>query len=394
MGLFGKKTDDDVWQAAAVQALADAQSLTGTLSRAARAVAEDPILGWATQREIMESLAEYEQDYKSIERQLKAIGSPRSAYQLKDAKRALDAFRLHASKAFHWGKYHYNDASGGPGQRAIQETGRVQRAAQKRIVNNGSRFADNALKAAAAVEAASRLLGSPAVTNVADQRPVLIDVFLYGLTAAEPKTRTFGDPYHEFTAVAMVGSYLFQQAATLGAAKHEYASELCTLVLVDPTEEAVNHFREQSLEVIGALEQEASAPDNPDNQSPGMYFLRFAFPEVYEPGAMFTNRQLAEQRLEEEWSLGEARTLWSQAVAQGLGFGLFAPVKARRMLESEFEDRDPDRWAEAHAAGLAIPEQPPDDTLEERTEMTLGVVAALVGEYYPEMVHVFEESAK
>jgi hypothetical protein len=49
--------------------------------------------------------------------------------------------------AANWGRYHLNDQSGGPGNRARTETGRPLRSAVRRVSNNGAQYADHAYKA-------------------------------------------------------------------------------------------------------------------------------------------------------------------------------------------------------------------------------------------------------
>ena len=76
---------------------------------------------------------------KAAKKTFKSAGKPESRNILIErAKSALDAFFESAGLAFQSGKYHYKDASGRPGQRAMHETGFAQRAATGRLAFNAS----------------------------------------------------------------------------------------------------------------------------------------------------------------------------------------------------------------------------------------------------------------
>ena len=126
--------------------------MTDVLVRCSRVVAEDTIEGWILEAELMSNLEIYRHQYKAIESEFKRMGSPRPSNDLKQIKQTMDSFFVHCDKAFYWGKLHYADASGGPGQRAINETGVYKRLAVKRVTNNGTKFCDNAVKAAMMAE--------------------------------------------------------------------------------------------------------------------------------------------------------------------------------------------------------------------------------------------------
>ena len=146
-GLFGKKTDDDVWLAAARKQSDSIRTVADVLVRCAQAVAKDTLQGWSLEAELMSNLEIYRCQYKTIESEFKRIGSPRSSNELNQIKQRMDSFFDYCGLAFHWGKYHYKDASGRPGLRAMNEIGFAKRAAVRRVTNNGTRFRDNAFMA-------------------------------------------------------------------------------------------------------------------------------------------------------------------------------------------------------------------------------------------------------
>jgi hypothetical protein len=160
VGLFGKKTDDAEWKSVAAAEIGSIADVVDALEKAGTAVGADPILGWAAEPEIMAGLGALEAEVKTIQRRFKSIGAPRSSPELKKAKEAIDLFFSHCRFAFRWGKYHYKDASGAPGVRARYETGYAQRVAVKRVTNNGTKFANNALIAARAAVVATDLIAN------------------------------------------------------------------------------------------------------------------------------------------------------------------------------------------------------------------------------------------
>ena len=160
-GLFGKKTDDDIWLATARKQSNSIQTVSDVLARCSVAVAQDVINGWLLEEQLMSSLEIYRFQYKAIESEFKQIGSPMSSNELNQIKDNMDSFFNFCSLAFYWGKNHYSDASGEPGVRANFETGLPQRAAVLRVTNNGKKFCDNAVKAVGIAGVALTRLGQP-----------------------------------------------------------------------------------------------------------------------------------------------------------------------------------------------------------------------------------------
>lgn len=147
------QTDDAEWITAANAQGPELKQIAQDLIAAGRAVAADPVMGWSDQAQVMSQLREYERRSNAIKKVFDALGSPQ-AQRLRTAKDLLDEYFLYSVFAFQWGKFHYADASGGPGARAMGETGYARRAATRRVTNNGVKFSENALKAGAAAQRA------------------------------------------------------------------------------------------------------------------------------------------------------------------------------------------------------------------------------------------------
>lgn len=70
----------------------------------------------------------------------------------------------------------------------------------------------------------------------------------------------------------------------------------------------------------------------------------------------------------------------------GIGFGSVFPELTERMCKNSAENIDMDKWSEARAYGLAIPEKPDIVSFEEREKALLQIVAAYTAEFYPELL--------
>lgn len=257
-------------------------------------------------------------------------------------------------------------------------------------------------------------------------RPLLLDLLIHGLDAAVPRKRLFGSPYYEFTQVATVAGYLFEQSTLLGSLTRAHPAEITQLVRADLShagweryhngyegaetlraanlarqfaapaellEEAAKLRPSTSVEVVAA-QFARSQRELASRITPSMYLLRTEWPEVYAPGAaMIDNRRWA-ARLKQRWTLAEAFAVWVQACAQGLDFGLFFPTRADQMLESAFACHDATQWAQAHADGLNTPLTPVHRDMSEASETLLATVKALAMEHYPDLARVLGDAAR
>lgn len=145
-GLFKKKTEDHIWVEGAKANFGSITTVSDVLLRGANAVAQDPIIGWSLESEIMGNLQSHEDALRKIKEAFKQLGTPKISSELKQVKDCIDQFVDFGEIAFYWGKTHYNDASGKPGDRARYDHGMVQKAAIKRVTNNAIKFRDNAFK--------------------------------------------------------------------------------------------------------------------------------------------------------------------------------------------------------------------------------------------------------
>ena len=139
-GLFSKKTKALEWKLFVSVYLPALAECTGELATAGMAVGRDFRIGWSEVEGTLQRLPVLKSQTDSIQNQLKLIGSPINSPELSAVKKSLDLVFDQLVLVYHWGGYHYKDASGQPGQRALYETGFAQSAALKRVTNNGQRF--------------------------------------------------------------------------------------------------------------------------------------------------------------------------------------------------------------------------------------------------------------
>jgi hypothetical protein len=71
---------------------------------------------------------------------------------------------------------------------------------------------------------------------------------------------------------------------------------------------------------------------------------------------------------------------------EGIGFGSSFPDLTEKMVRNLYEHFDMNKWSEARAHGLNIPEKPRKISFEEREEEVLTEVANYTREYFPELV--------
>ncbi len=257
-------------------------------------------------------------------------------------------------------------------------------------------------------------------------RPKLPDLLIRGLDAAVPRKRLFGSSYYEFTQVATVAGYLFEQSTLIGSLTREHPAEITQLVRADLSRAGWEHYHKdyEGAETLRAanLTRQFIAPEGVLQEAaerrpsvsveelavefdltqrelasritPSMYLLRTEWPEVYAPGAAFIDRRRWAARMKQRWTLAEAFALWTQACAQGLDFGLFFPAKADQMLKAAFASPDATQWAQARADGLKLPPTPVDRDMTESAKTVIAAVRALAAEHYPELALVIGDAAQ
>ena len=74
-------------------------------------------------------------------------------------------------------------------------------------------------------------------------RPNLLDLLIVGLDAAVPRKPFFGKPYYDFSQVAMVAGYLFEQSVLIGSNTRDHAAEISQLIWIDWSPTGFDAFR-------------------------------------------------------------------------------------------------------------------------------------------------------
>lgn len=345
MPLFGKKLDDAEW-IAEVSVVAEVIAQTCEVFEVAgRVVEADPIAGWRAEAEKLSNLGVYERDVEAAKKKYKSAGNPkREDLLVSGVKEQLDRFFDLSWAAFHWGKLHYSDASGGPGQRALYETGFAQRAAATRVVNNGRQFAENALGAAKAGRAALELW---ATDSSRDRRPSLADLLV---EAAQPGVwaelrRRDKVPLSQ---IVVFGAWCYSRAAILGMIVSLTPSPFVACVW-DPTKG--DGFWQLA-------DEEAEGADSfPADVSLGSVRMQSLYRQALgEDWPRVDAKQMA-RAASSTRPLSEARVRWAHDVAAGFGLGCRRPELVKQRLEGESHP-DAENWKRAHDAGLDIPAEP------------------------------------
>ena len=146
-GFGGKTAEDAVWLSTARAHARKITEISESLGQASDAIAEDEVFGWRNAESTLTQLPQIESDCKEIQRSFKTIGKPNKQSVWRASDDAYGQFMDAVVFAVYWGKYHLKDQRGSAGDRVLNETGFAQKAAMKRIRNNGGKFADNAAKA-------------------------------------------------------------------------------------------------------------------------------------------------------------------------------------------------------------------------------------------------------
>ncbi len=376
MGLFGKKVSDEEWKAGVSRAADLIRETCDVFETTGKAVELDPIAGWTTVAEPLSSLSAYEARFKAAKGIYDGTGKPSARDALiVAARQSLGAFFSLGSLAFHWGKLHYSDSSGGPGRRARQETGFAQKAARKRVMNNGNKFAANALSAAKAGRAALEVLS---VEGYKGTGPSLMELFVNAIEVGSQLLRRRNLKRSE---MATIGSWCFSQAAILGMVVSRDPDEFLPMVW-NPSK--VDRYWDS---VKAGLDRIDTA-DLTTDTSLGYIRMRTAYSELYGPDAFAAaiaggNLKNLESLAASPVSVADARMQWSMDAAVGLGLGILRPDFVRACLQAE---ANPDResWNQAHKAGLDIPPEPDPLSANEQIHNVVEICGLFFQQYYPQ----------
>jgi hypothetical protein len=376
LGLFDKKIPDVEWLRLLTVILPAIDETCTAFERASAAVGDHPIFGWTMVQDTLERLPVYEKTIREARDIYKAAGNPVGTDpRIEQAKLAMDEFFRYADLAFHWGKHHYRDATGGPGRRATSETGYAQRAARTRLQNNGIQFAEHARKSALAGRAATKLAQSEA--GVVKERPPLVALFLesaeVGVVQRFRKARSV-----PLSTVAMFGSWCYSRAAILGMIVVQDPDPFVPLVW---NQDQADDFWDLVVKEIEKIDTLGLGND----KGLGFVRLRTGYSELHS-GSIEHLEKMAKVQI----PLNEAHPRWGLDTAVGLGVGMLKPGWVRAHLESE-SNFAISSWERAHAAGLEIPAKPDVVSADDQIEMVVMLCSAFLQEYYPEAARSFSE---
>jgi hypothetical protein len=381
--VFGKKIGDQQWREAMAPLCSSLEQVCSSLDTGGQAVAKDFFVGWTEAPEVMATLGLTESTFKRLRDAVRNVGKPEGADPLvREAKRRLDAFFSFGVPAFHWGKIHYADASGGPGQRALLETGFAQTAARKRVGNNGRQFAESALAAAKAGRAAIEILQ---IKQYDTGGPSFMELFV-NLIPEDQRKVLSGQRRFEQRQVATIGAWLYSRAAIVGMLVHKDPADFIAIVW-DPARVGV--FWQQVEEEISRIDDEELA-----NTSLGYVRMRTAYDQLYGPEAMTAALERGTRYIDRvaraQVSREDTFSDWSMDTAIGLGVGVRDPDFVLACLE---HDAAPDRdsWAQAHAAGVDIPEEPDTMSVAEQIDIVVQPCRLFFARHYPNLAAKFDE---
>ncbi len=197
------------------------------------------------------------------------------------------------------------------------------------------------------------------------------------------KTRTFGGPYIYFGGFLMVCSYLYENGAILGRARSDKLTILAKLFPADlgKEENFINELQNIAQKRLNEYEREFQ-------KEPSSFFDIFYLLELKKVGLSLadTNLKTLKKALEEKCSLKQFEAHIKMSGLEGIGFGSCFPELTARMYKNYHENIDVDKWSEARAHGLTIPEEPTRISLQEQEETVLQMTAAYASEYYPELL--------
>jgi hypothetical protein len=379
MGLLGKKVTDQEWAAAITREVVEpVMAICALFETAGQAVTGDPVVGWIAVSDALSSLDSYDALFRSAKRSYTTAGNPEGRDALiTGAKQRLDTFFAVGAKAMHWGKGHYGDASGAPGERARWGTGLAQKAAIARLRSNGLPFADYALRAANAgregVEALNAEQG-----QYKSAGPSLMEMFVSAIS--DGRSALASGRSAQLSQVAQIGAWCFQRCAILGMIVSPEPSEFISMAWnPEKIDRFWQHVEEESKRIDSAGFGEGTAL--------GYLRLKTEYSELF--GDEVFSRAMARggsktiQRLASTpVPVADARARWAMDAAMGLGLGIRRPALVRACLEAE-PSPNLERWTQAHDAGLDIPPEPDPMSAESQIYVVTETCRAFFEEHYP-----------
>lgn len=213
-------------------------------------------------------------------------------------------------------------------------------------------------------------------------QPSLFDLLVAGLSATAPVKPLFGKPYYPLSQAAMVGVYLYAQAALIGL-RYRVVPHAIAAMIWDPMKHDLlwAHVKESV--------QSRDARSDDAQGSLRSYFLTSEYPALYSfagKTAIMQDEKSMKRIADSHLPVEQAQADWAWWVAEGLGFALLEPARVEQMVAQDYKVPDPARWREAHEAGLDIPAEPDYISVEEMTGNLVEGVQALAAEYYPDLL--------
>jgi hypothetical protein len=197
------------------------------------------------------------------------------------------------------------------------------------------------------------------------------------------RTQLFGEPYIPFGAFLLVCSFLYENGTILGRARSDKLTILAKLFPTDPGKEEnfINELQNVAQERLNEYKREFE-------KEPSSFLDIFYLLELKKVGLSLADTDLKtlKKALGEKCSLKQFENHIKMSGLEGIGFGSRFPELTERMYRNYHENIDMDKWSEARAHGLTIPEEPTRISLKEQEEAVLQMTAAYASEYYPELL--------
>lgn len=194
------------------------------------------------------------------------------------------------------------------------------------------------------------------------------------------ETRLFGGPYMRFINFLQVVAFLYETGAILGRAKRDKVNIL-EKMLGEPEREGelIKLWQEKAKE---RLEKFGKEPDS---------FLDFIYStELAELGLSLTgfpDLKTMRKTLGEKFPATQELELTIKIHGlEGIGFGSSFADLTEKMVRNLYEKIDMDKWSEARAHGVALPEKPRKISFEGREEEVLTEVANYTRQYFPKLL--------
>lgn len=371
--MFGKRIDDERWAQEVLELAELIEPIWDELEIAAQSVGEDPIFGWIASPSLTEMFEPLEKHRSDLERRYKGLGKPATSSDLLAAKRRLDESFGLLKDGLLWGKRHFKDAAGGPGNRAATEgQGLALKAATIRLTQNGMKFSEFTLAACQSGRQAF-IMTHAWLSAYRPSSPGLADLFVSAaIESPVGKTMRVSD-------MAMLSAWCFNQAAILGMImKDDHGPVLPSIW--DPEREVI--FWERCSELRFKLR---------DPRNLGYEFLGVQHPEIYglpsevAEGKSFSDLMKETKKLTQaKVSQEQARSEWAIATAMGFGYGVLAPDVVQRSMEAIAAGIDSEQYADARDNGLDVPEQQSIVPYDDQLDLVVEMCRPFFREHHPE----------